>query len=275
MFLCEGYNARNDLFYPIIANMSKQERSFRLQAVVLRHWDYGETDRMVILFTKERGKLTALAKGARKPLSRKAGHLEPFTQLSLQLAQGSGIPMIIQAETIEAYLPLRQDLSRLSQALYVLEVLERFTFEGEENRPLYQLAVQTLQRLAALYQPQVVLRYFDVQMLSMVGYRPQLCFCVSCKSEIKPADQYFSAALGGVLCPRCGKHEAGVWAISLNGLKYLRHFQRSSFTEASRVNLSESIGFELENILHGYYAYLLERTLNTPSFLHRVNAKEE
>jgi len=250
--------------------MSKQERSFRVEAVVLRHWDYGETDRMVVLFTREKGKLTALAKGVRKPLSRKAGHLEPFTRLSVQLAQGSSIPIITQAETIDGHVSLRQELTLIGQAAYVLEVVERFTFEGEENRSLYQLIVHTLQRLSAAVQPELVLRYFDVHLLAAVGYQPQLFYCVGCKKEIMPQDQYFSSVLGGVLCPTCGKNVIGAHAISMNGLKYLRHFQRSNFSEASQAHLSQAIAFELENIIHAYYSYLLEQQLNSPAFLRRV-----
>ena len=255
--------------------MSKNERSFRVEAFVLRHWDYGETDRMVVLYTHELGKLQALAKGARKPRSRKAGHLEPFTRLSLLLAKGHSFHFITQAETLDAYLPLRQDLNSLGLASYVLELIERFSYEGEENRALYQLAVQTLQRLIHSSQPNLVLRYFDIHLLDLVGFRPQLFHCVVCNNEIKPQDQYFSAYLGGVLCPQCGSAKNGVRFISMNGLKYLRHFQRSNFNEASRAVLSETLVRELENILHYYIIYQLERGLNTPAFLRRIAQGEE
>ncbi|OGO39027.1 MAG: DNA repair protein RecO, partial [Chloroflexi bacterium RBG_16_56_8] len=85
-------------------------RSFRVEAVVLRHNDYGEADRFLTLYTRQQGKLRALAKGARKVTSRKAGHLEPFTHVALQLAKGRDLPIITQAETIQSHLPLRNDL---------------------------------------------------------------------------------------------------------------------------------------------------------------------
>jgi DNA repair protein RecO (recombination protein O) len=119
-------------------------------------------------------------------------------------------------------------------------------------------------------QPALVLRYFDVHLLAAVGYQPQLFYCVGCKKEIMPQDQYFSPDLGGVLCPACGKNVVGAYAISMNSLKYLRHFQRSNFSEASRAHLSQTIAYELENIMHAYYRYLLEQQLNTPAFLRRV-----
>ena len=87
--------------------MTSRERSVRVSAVILRHSNYGEADRLLWLFTRERGKLRAIAKGVRKMRSRKAGHLEPFTHASLQLAKGRDLWIVTQAETIEAFLSIR------------------------------------------------------------------------------------------------------------------------------------------------------------------------
>src|SRR5512143_252235 len=111
--------------------------SFRVEAVILRHSDYGEADRMLTLYTAQLGKTRALAKGARKIASRKAGHIEPFTHVKLQLAKGRDMPLVTQADTVDAYQPLREDLVLTSQAAYVLELLDRFTYEDEmENSAL-------------------------------------------------------------------------------------------------------------------------------------------
>ena len=105
--------------------------SFRVEAVVLRHADYGEADRLLTLYTRQLGKTRALAKGARKIASRKAGHIEPFTHVKLQLAKGRDMPLVTQADTVDAYQALREDLVLTSQAAYVLELLDRFTYEDE------------------------------------------------------------------------------------------------------------------------------------------------
>ncbi len=93
-----------------------RQRTFRVDAVVLRHSDWGEADRLLWLFTLELGKVRVLAKGARKIRSRKAGHLEPFTRVRLLLAKGREILLVTQAETIEAYLPLHEDLEGITYA---------------------------------------------------------------------------------------------------------------------------------------------------------------
>lgn len=183
----------------------RRQRSFRVQAIVLRHRDYGETDRMLVLFTLERGKLTAIAKGVRKLHSRKAGHLEPFTQVNLQLARGRDLMIITQAETIEAFLPLREDLRLPTYASYVVELLDRFTYEEGENRAIYRTLMHTLTRLCSFDDPDLVVRYYELRLLDLSGFRPQLFDCAGCDAEIQAQDQYFSAERGGILCPGCGE----------------------------------------------------------------------
>lgn len=245
-------------------------RSFRLEAIVLRHHDWGEADRLLWLYSLEMGKLRALAKGVRKLRSRKAGHLEPFTRVSLQLARGRDLPLITQADTLEPHLPLREDLAGATYASYVVELLDRFTYEEGENRSLYRLLVDTLSRLCQLQDRDLVVRYYEIRLLDLVGFRPQLFECVGCGAEIQPQDQYFSARLGGALCPRCGSHMEGAQPVSLDALRYLRHFQRSNFAEATRARLTPAINRELENLVQHYMTYLLERGLNTPAFLRRL-----
>src|SRR5512137_2502834 len=102
------------------------QRSFRVEAVVLRHSDWGEADRLLTLYTRERGKVRALAKGARRIRSRKAGHLEPFTRVTLQLAKGRDLLIVSQADTLDAYLPLGANLVKTGLASYIVELLDRF-----------------------------------------------------------------------------------------------------------------------------------------------------
>lgn len=247
-----------------------RQRSFSVEAVILKHSDWGEADRIVWIFSRERGKLRAIAKGVRKLRSRKAGHLEPFTRARLLLAQGRDFYLITQAETVSAYLPLRENLSGPTYASYVVEILDRFTYEEGENAPLYSLLVETLERLCSDADHDLVIRYYELRLLDQVGFRPQLFHCVSCGAEIRAADQFFSAHLGGAVCPRCGPSAEGAQPVSLETLKHLRHFQRSSFAEAQRARLNPALNNRLEMVMQHYITYLLERGLNTPAFLRRL-----
>lgn len=235
--------------------------------------DYGEADRLLTLYTMQMGKLGAIAKGVRKPRSRKAGHLEPFTRVSLQLARGRDLMIVTQADTLDAYLSLRADLLLTTHAAYVVEITDRFTYEEGENRALYRVLVNTLERLDGSESPDIAVRYFEMRLLDQVGFRPQLVKCAHCESEIQPEDQYFSAELGGALCPRCGKLVGEARPVSMLALKFMRHFQRSNYQDARRANLSSSVAREVETLMQHYLTYLLERGLNSPEFLRRVRRK--
>jgi len=252
--------------------MPEQPRSFRTEAVVLRHANWGEADRILTIYTREQGKLRAIAKGARKIRSHKAGHLEPFTHITLQLARSRDLPIVTQVETLDPYLPLRDDLTRTGYAAYVLELLDRFTYEQEGGNPhLFRLLTDTLERLCSTAEIWGVVRFYEMRLLDYLGFRPQLFECANCRAAIQPVDQFFSPSAGGVICPSCGGGLPGLWPVSVEALKYLRHFQRSNYAEATRVKVAPAIQREVEALMQAYFTYQLERGLNTPGFIKRVS----
>ncbi len=252
--------------------MPSRVRSQRVEAIVLRHADWGEADRLLWLFTRELGKLQAVAKGVRKTRSRKAGHLEPFTRVELLLAQGRDLPIVTQAEARDVYPALREDLVRVGYAAYIVELLDRFTYEEGENLGLYRLLCETLARINKEKEAAFAVRYYEVRLLDLVGFRPQLVSCLICGKEIIAEDQFFSFEKGGVICPSCGLQEPGVKQISLPALRILRHIQRSNYAEAQRARLSSTVDRELETLMGNYLTFLLERGLNSPDFLRRVRS---
>ena len=246
------------------------DHTLRVEAVVLRHSDWGEADRLLVLLTRERGKIRCIAKGVRRLRSRKAGHLEPFTHAALLLAKGRDFWIVTQAETLDAYLPLREDLVRTGYAAYVIELVDRFTYDEGATRGLFPLLLDTLRRITAAEDVFLAVRYFELRLLELVGFRPELFRCVMCGAEIRPQDQYFSPLRGGVVCPNCGPQVNAARPISVETLKYLRHLQRSSYSVAARARLTPAIQHEMEVLLQHYITYLLERGLNSPDFLNEV-----
>jgi DNA repair protein RecO (recombination protein O) len=246
-------------------------RSFRASAVVLRHADWGEADRILTLYTRDQGMVRALAKGARKVTSRKAGHLQPFTHITIQLAKGRDLLIVTQVETVNAFLPLHDDLTKTGHAAYVVELLLRFSYEEEGANPsIFRLLVETLNRIEKEDEAWLAVRYYEMRFLDAVGFRPQLFECANCRREILAEDQFFSYTAGGVICPRCGDGIQNLPRISLETLKYLRHFQRSAYREASRARASPDVQKEAEVLMQGYFIHLLERGLNTPGFIKKI-----
>jgi DNA repair protein RecO (recombination protein O) len=232
--------------------------------------DLGEADRLLTLFTPLEGKVKAIAKGVRRPGSKKSGHLEPFTRTRLMLARGRNLDIITQAEAVDYFPNLQSDLERLGAAAYIIELIDRFTVEDGGTEPLYDLLLAALVQLDAGAPLASLARYFELRMLDLVGYRPQLFECVNCHQSIKPEDQFFSASAGGILCPSCGQRHQEADRISLDALKVLRHYQRSSYEVAVGPQVRPHVHNELDAIMEGYLVYLLERRLNAPDFLRQV-----
>jgi DNA repair protein RecO (recombination protein O) len=255
--------------------MANRERSIKVDAIVIRHKDWGEADRLLTLYTYQKGKLRAIAKGVRKLNSRKSGHLEPFSHVKLQLARGKDFWIVTQAETVAANTAIQMELSALGYASYACELVDRFSLEEEQNSALFQLLAETVQRLGRGQEYQIAIRFFEIHLLDLLGYRPHLQNCASCYTEIKPEAQFFSLEQGGVICPACAQKGSGTGLpISMTALKYLRHFQRSTYTEARRAIVSEATMLEMEKLLQSYLTYLLEQRIRSTDFIQIIRQQE-
>jgi DNA repair protein RecO (recombination protein O) len=155
---------------------NRRQRLYRVSAIVLKRHDQGEADRLLTVFTRDRGKLTLLAKGVRKPASRKAGHIEPFTHVDLLVAKSKSLDLVTQAETTHAHRHLREDLWRSSLAYYVAELADAFTQDEDPNELLFDLLLESLGRLDAADEPALPLavHYYELHLLALAGYQPQL-----------------------------------------------------------------------------------------------------
>ena len=244
-----------------------RERTYRTEAIVLRRRDFGEADRMLTLLTPERGKVRVVAKGIRKPRSRKAGHLELFTCSRLMLAKGRDLDVITQAETVNAYRPLREDLLRGAYAAYMVELLDRFLPDEQENRELYTLLRAALGWVCDSPDLALTTRYYELQLLSLAGFQPELRQCVAGGEKIVAEDQFFSPEEGGVVCSHCGPAAPGRVRISLSALKLLRYFQAHDYRAALVVKVRPAVQAELEHLLLLYITHLLERQLKSVEFL--------
>lgn len=251
--------------------MSPREiRSYQTEAIVLGHTEFGEADRILRLFTFKKGKISAIAKGVRKIRSRKAGHLEPFTQVNLFLAKGRNLDIITQAETVDAFFGLRDNLQKVAFAAYVVEVLDKFTYEEGQNIAIFHLLAKTLKRLEAHSHPETVVHYYELRLLDLIGFRPQLFNCIDCGAEILEQEQFFSPLGGGAVCPACGANRPEAWSVDPDALRYMRHFQRSNWQKIAAVVIPRGIETRLADLVERFLTYLLERKLNTPDFLKEV-----
>lgn len=171
---------------------------YRDEGVVLRTHKLGEADRVVVLLTKGRGKVRAVAKGVRKTKSRFGGRLEPPGHVSLLMYEGRDLHTINQAETVDHYRSLREDLDRMTDAMAILEAVDQVAQDCEPNAPLFRMLTGALRALGeAPERPAVLLGAFYWKLLALEGVTPMLDECAVCGAGDVVA---FDFVEGGALC---------------------------------------------------------------------------
>ncbi|MFH1382620.1 MAG: DNA repair protein RecO [Chloroflexota bacterium] len=243
-------------------------RTYQTEAIIIRKTKLGEADRILTLYTPDLGKIQGIAKGVRRSKSKLAGHLELLTHSQVSLARGRGnLDTIIGSQTIDGFLLLKNDLHLTACALYLIEMVNQFTVDHLENRPLFRLLIETLQQLSQAPDRELLLRHFEVHLLHEVGYRPQLNECITCHRPLQPVVNAFSASAGGTLCPDCAWSHPFTRSISVNALKVLRLLQSCDWNTASRLIMNAELHSELESLIRGYIRYLLEREVKSAAWL--------
>ncbi len=262
----------------------RQQHSYSIEAIVLKRIDLGEADRVLTLFTSTKGKFHAIAKGIRRPISKKAGHLELLSHSQLQVALGRNLDIITQAEVRENFLLLRTDLWHMTCGLYLAELVDRFIEDNTQHPEVYHLMLEMLRSLEAdaidvqqrkqkgIVLPvgqehvhtNLLLRYFEIHLLAHIGYEPAFRKCAHCARELQPEENGFAPSLGGAVCPQCSR----LWArsLSMNALKVLRLLQRSKWSDIPRLRLDTSLQVELEAAMHSLLRFHLERDLKSWAF---------
>ncbi|MCX6012997.1 MAG: DNA repair protein RecO [Chloroflexi bacterium] len=244
---------------------------YKTEAIVIKRFNLGEADRVLTLYTPGKGKIRAVAKGVRKPKSKLGGHLETLTHSDLMIAEGQNLDIISQSQTIDSFQSVRNDLYRTSCALYIAELVDLFTAEGLDNYPVYRLLLSTLNWLGETNDIQLTLRYFEIQLLGLLGYRPQLHYCLNCHIKIAPVSNFFSPNAGGIFCPECRNIDPIIRPISLNALKLLRTLQTNEYEQATHIKITPALSQELERLMREYISYRLEREVKSSAFLDQLH----
>ena len=235
---------------------------YRERGVVLRTIKLGEADRIVTLVTEGRGKVRAVAKGVRRTKSRFGARLEPLSHVALLCYEGRNLDTITQAEALEHFRPVREDLGRLTRAGCILEAVDAVVQEGEADPRLYQMLLGALRTLAAGDAPLVVPAFYW-KLLAQQGYGPAVDSCAACGDDSELVA--FDPGEGGMLCRRCGRGTR----VTPPALELLRRIVGGDLV-AVLAETSPTAGPELEHLATRALEYYLERRLRSPGVLDRA-----
>ena len=207
--------------------------AYTTDAVVLHRRHFGETDNILTLYSPGLGRFSAIAKGARKAVSRLSGATEVLTCTRFGLASGKSLEIVTQVEVQESFSALRKDLVRLAHGLYLADLVEHSVEDHAPNPVLYALLLTGLMQIQALPVPELAARWFEIQLLGDLGYAPDLSACAVCRTPLPgdfARDEVFalSASLGGALCPRHAHPESNPdhSGLGLGALRLLQTLER-------------------------------------------------
>lgn len=242
-------------------------------AVVLRSLDYGESDRILTFYTAGFGKLTGIAKGARRSKKRFANILELFSciQIVFSRRERDSLALIQEGSLLNQYPRIREDLEKTLMASYLLELTDKFTLEGKKNAELFQLLLSFLVLLEGGNNPEGLLRFFEIRLLKHAGYEPVLDRCTACRKAVGDAETYhFIARDGGVRCPSCGPRHPDVVPVSLGTLRTLLLGKEMELGRLERLVLSERVAAESRELLGSFIGHILGREIKSLQVLQGV-----
>lgn len=239
---------------------------YKTDAIIVRTRDYREADRLVTLFTRERGKVQAIAKGARKLKSRKRGVIQLLTYGGFMLHEGRNLDTIAQCEIINSFQELRGDLDRLAYATYMAELADGFVMDNEPNDELFLLLVTSLHLLGHL-DPEILTRAYELRLLANAGFRPELDNCVSCHRPVPEGKLQFSPAFGGVLCRECAAPDVTATAVTAGDVNVLKRLLQIDLRRLNVLKISPVTKKLLAGIMRAYIRCRLEKRVKSLDFL--------
>jgi len=245
-------------------------RLYRATGIVLSARDLGETDRVLSILSRERGKISAVAKGAKRPTSKLAASSQPFCCSAFQFAEGRNLDVATQAVPRNAFYPIRSGLQKIAYASYFGELVNAFTEERSPSPRLFDLLLAALSVLSSSADDKSaapLARAFELRLLALSGYAPQLASCSSCGRKVR-GGAFLSNAAGGVLCSSCAVERDTARYLSAGALAAMRLLAKSSPSSLPNISLTRAQSAELEGGLRCYVEYHLDRKIKSARFLH-------
>ena len=251
---------------------------YKTEAIALGDSDLGDQDKVITLFSRDYGKVKAVAKGARRLKSRFSPAIQMLSYVTAVLYKSKRIDMdtLNECQINSSFLEIRKDLLRLAYGYYLAELVMKFVQGSETPRFLFDLLLKTLFSLEKIPKPSlsVLIRSFELKLLTILGYRPFLKGCIDCGRPVKETDSlYFSGYEGGIICPTCSKDRPRK-TISPKAVQWMRFLLTASLDKVVQVKLTPDLRKELELIPKDYIPHRVGEALLSPRFIETVEALE-
>ncbi|HMK39832.1 MAG TPA: DNA repair protein RecO [Bacteroidota bacterium] len=241
------------------------------EAIVLRTMKYRETSRIATLYTKEMGKISVIAKGARDRRSRLGGSLQAMSHVGVLFywKESRDLQLLAQCDSARSHPGLTSDLDRMAAAMAAVELTDAVSPPQEANPALFELLSSTLEGVScATNQPGNALYYFELHLLRIIGFRPDMRFCALCRNPVGPAAQGGGLRLtqNGIVCAACSAKGLGLETLSPAALAALQRLEETGDpATATRMVLNSRVRGEIAGVLRRFLLSHVEgmRTLRS------------
>lgn len=233
-------------------------------AVTLRRTDYKDSSQIITFYTRDYGKIQTLAKGLKRSVKGISGGIDLLTYNNIVFIQRESSTLNILTEWVlrDGFHLLRKNSKKYYSALYILELVREFTEENDKNEHLFDLFINTLYEMVNRGDPAVNTIAFEVQMLALIGYLPEMNHCVRCKAKTNAKSfSSFSASEGGLLCFDCGGSIREKVKISGGAVATINFLVGKKIQDTGRLSIQSLIQVEIRKLLIYYLSFILNKRL--------------
>lgn len=241
----------------------------KVEGIVIRTNDYGETNKIVTLMTRELGKISVMARGSKKTSSRLGAVTQVFTYGHFLIQIGKGMGTLQQGEIISSLKDLRQDIILTSYASLVVELTDKATEEKEKNPYLFELLLQTLNYINEGVDAEMLALMYQLKVLPLFGVKPNLDSCCSC--NVTEGFYAFSFREGGFLCQKCASKDEHKYNMNETAIKLVRFFYHIDIHRVGKISIKEENRVQIRYIVDYLYDEYTGIFLKSKRFLKQLD----
>lgn len=243
----------------------------KVEGIVIRTTDYGETNKIVTIYTREAGKIAVMANGAKKPKSKFTGITQLFTYGHFLVTQSNGMGRLQQGgEIIHFFRGIREDIFKTAYASYLAELIDRVTEDKQPNPFMFELLYQSLQKIEDDFDPEIIMNIFEMKMLNPAGVYPYLDGCVLC--GCKEGNFGYSIREGGFICGDCAEKDPYHYRLSAASVRLLRLFYYFDLTRLGSIQVKEETKRELNQVISAIYEDQTGYVFKTKKFINQIDS---
>lgn len=245
----------------------------KTNAIVLKEKELGEVDKIFTLYTKNFGKFEVVGKGIRKIKAKLKFGLQGLNNISLEFIRGKNFFIATDVFLKNGFWSLKKEIKKYRAGLYVCDITDRLITGEEKDEEIWDLLFETLNNLTT-NDSQLTIRYFEWNLLSLLGFEPELYHCIICQNKLSEGKFYFSAKEGGIICDKCSTRKAQlteslkrtkghrqIIEISRDAIKILRLIILKEKVILNKLKINKMQEKELKNLSKYYLSWILEEEI--------------